>query len=114
MTFVRKTLLPLLGLLASITVPSLDVLAVDRDKNKFSPPELDSLQTKLTISDITVGGVPFDRESLAATAFGKLNPYEHGILPVLVIIRNGSKGTVKLDTMKVEYHDKDRRSVDST
>jgi hypothetical protein len=114
MTFVRKSLPCLLALFASIAALSIDAFAVDRDKNKFSPPELDSLQTKLTISEVTVGAVPYDRESLASSAFGKLNPYEHGVLPVLVMIRNGTKGTVKLDNMKVEYHDRDRRSVDST
>ena len=114
MTFVRKSLPSLLALFASIAALSLDAFAVDRDKNKFSPPELDSLETKLTISDVTVAAVPYDQESLASAAFGKLDPYEHGVLPVLVMIRNGSKGAVKLDNMKVEYHDRDRRSVDAT
>ena len=41
----------------------------------------------------------------APSSFGTVDPYEHGVLPVLVMIRNGSKGAVKLDNMKVEYHD---------
>ncbi len=104
---VRKTLPLLLAL-------SLDAFAVDKDKNKFTPPALDTLQTKLTVSGVTVGAVPYDREGLAEAAFGKVNPYEHGILPVLVIIRNDSKGAVRLDRMKVEYHDRDRQSVVAT
>lgn len=106
MTLVRKALPLLLAL-------SLDVLAIDKDKNKFTPPELDTLQTKLTVSGVTVGAVPFERAGMAETAFGKVNPYEHGILPVLVIIRNGSKGAVRLDRMRVEYHDRDKQVVTS-
>ena len=104
MTLVRKTLPLLLAL-------TLDAFAIDKDKNKFAPPELDTLQTKLTISDVTVGTVVYDRAGLAEAAFGKVNPYEHGILPVLVIIRNGSKGSVRLDRMRVEYHDRDKQVV---
>lgn len=104
MTLVRKTLPLLLAL-------SLDALAVDKDKNKFAPPDLDTLQTKLTISDVTIGTVAFDGPGLAEAAFGKAKPYEHGILPVLVIIRNGSKGAIRLDRMKVEYHDRDKQVV---
>ena len=107
MNLLRKTLPVLLAL-------SLDALAVDKDKNKFTPPDLDTLQTKLTVSDVTVGAVTYDRAGLAQAAFGKLNPYEHGIVPVLVIIRNGSTGAVRLDRMRVEYHDRDKQVVTAT
>ena len=107
MNLVRKTLPLLLAL-------SLDAFAIDKDKNKFSPPDLDTLQTKLTVSDVTVGTVVYDRAGLAEAAFGKVNPYEHGILPVLVIIRNNSKGAVRLDKMRVEYHDRDKQVVTAT
>ena len=93
MTFVRKSLPPLLGLAVCLAVLPLDALAVDRDKTKFAPPELDSIEPKQTIGGVNMAAVPYDRESLASAAFGKLNPYEHGVLPVLVLIRNDSKET---------------------
>jgi len=114
MTFVRKSVPPFLGLSVYLSVLSLDALAVDRDKTKFIPPDSDTIETKLTVGGITIAAVPYDRESMASTAFGKLNPYEHGVLPVLVLIRNDTKGTIRLERMKVEYHDKDRRAVDAT
>src|SRR4051795_10659160 len=114
MTFVRKSLPPLLGLFVYLSVVPLDALAVDKEKTKFAPPELDSIEAKQTIGGVTVAAVPYDRESLASAAFGKLNPYEHGVLPVLVLIRNDTKGTVTLNGMNVEYHDKDRRAVEAT
>ena len=109
MNLVRKGLPLLLSLVASIPA-----VAIDKDKIKFAPPELDSIQTKQTISDFTIAAVPYESESEAAAAFGKLNPYEHGILPVLVMMRNNSKETVRLDRMKVEYHDRNRQAVENT
>jgi len=114
MTLVRKSLPPILSLAVCLAVLPLDALAVDRDKTKFAPPELGSLETKQTIGAVTVGAVAYDRESLASAAFGKVNPYEHGVLPVLVVIRNDSKETLRLEGMAAEYHDKDRRSVNAT
>jgi hypothetical protein len=111
---VRKRLPLLLVFSASITVLSFDALAVDKDKAKFTPPDLDSIPAKQTIGDVTVGAVPYDRSSLAETAFGKVDPYEHGVLPIFVSIRNNSKQTVRLDSLKVQYRDRDRRAVDAT
>jgi hypothetical protein len=113
MTRVRKKIPLFLGLLASITVLSLDALAIDKDK-KFTPPELDTVTTKQTTGGLTIGVVPYDRSSLAESAFGKVDPYEHGILPVLVLVRNDTKQAVRLDSMKVEYRDRDRRTVEAT
>jgi len=113
MILVRKSLPLLLGLMASITILPSSSFAVDRDKNKFTPPELDSLQTRQTVGDVTIGAVPYEGSEESSAAFGKMNPYEHGVLPVLVSIRNGSKGAIRLDQIKVEYHDKDRQIVNA-
>ena len=114
MTRVRKRLPLLLGLLASISVLSVDALAVDKDKSKFTPPELETVDAKQTVSDVTLGAVPYDRSSAAEAAFGKVDPYEHGVLPILVLVRNNTKQTIRLDDMKVEYRDRDRRAVEAT
>jgi hypothetical protein len=114
MTRVRKRLPLFLGLLASISVLSLDAPAIDKDKTKFAPPEIDTIPTKQTVGDVTIGAIPYDRSSLAEAAFGKVDPYEHGVLPILVLVRNNAKQSVRLDDMKVEYRDRDRRAVDAT
>jgi hypothetical protein len=113
MTSVCKCLTLILTLVASTAVLTFDAFAIDKDK-KFAPPAIESVPAKLTVSDVTIAAIPFESESEAETAFGKIHPYEHGVLPVLVMIRNDSKGTIRLDGMKVEYHDKDRQSVDAT
>jgi hypothetical protein len=104
----RNKLLLLLGFVASISVAS----AVDKD-DKFTPPDLDNVSTKQTTDGVTIGAAPYNTEALARTAFGKLNPYEHGILPVLVMIRNDSKDAIRLSEMKVEYIDRSRERADA-
>jgi hypothetical protein len=86
------------GLAASISAS-----AVDRGGASFTPPALDSMNNKQTIEGVTIGVQAYNTESLARTAFGKLNPYQHGILPVLVVMRNDSKKTVRLAEMIPQY-----------
>ncbi len=105
-----RRLMPVLALAASVTVVS----AVDKDKGRFTPPAIDSVETKQTADGVTIAAVLYNNESLASQAFGKLNPYQYGVLPVLLMIRNDSKETLKLEHMKIEYIDKDRERVEAT
>ena len=50
----------------------------------------------------------------ARAAFGKKNPYRHGILPVLVVIDNASGQTLRLHNLKAEYLRPDRSRVEAT
>lgn len=52
---------------------------------------------------VTIGVEPYASGDKIKTAFGKLDPYEYGILPVLVVIQNDGKETVRLDRIKVNY-----------
>ena len=47
------------------------------------------------------------------SAFGKLNPNTHGVLPVLLVMQNEGKNVIKLDTLKVEYVDADKNHLTS-
>jgi hypothetical protein len=109
MSFGRKGLLLLLGLVASITTAP----GLDKDK-KFSPPPLDAIHGKTTNDGVTVAAIPYTTSEQAKPAFGKLNPYEHGILPVLVVIQNDTNKAVKLDRMRIEYIDRDRERIENT
>jgi hypothetical protein len=100
----------LLILVASISVAS----ALDKDKGKFTPPPVEEVKSKQSGSGITIAAVPYTTDSQASTAFGKVNPYEHGVLPVLVIIRNDGKSAVSLAKMRVEYIERDRTRIEAT
>lgn len=110
MSVLTRKLLPALVLAASISA----LQAVDKDKGKFSPPAIDSMESKQTVQGITVAVQPYNTETLAKTAFGKVHPYEHGILPVLVQIRNDSKNSVRLEKMTAQYISPSRDRIEAT
>ena len=104
-----KRLLVLLSLVASIPV-----VALDKDKVKFTPPALSTMENKMTDNGLTVAALPYDTATLASQAYGKLNPNEFGVLPVLISMQNDGKRTVKLEHMRIEYIDRDRNRIDIT
>jgi hypothetical protein len=107
----RRNCLPLLlTLVASISI----VEGADKDKNKFSPGPASSFASKQTDNGVTIAAVAYDTEALASTAFGKMNPYSRGVLPVLVVIQNDSKQSVKLERMDVQYIAADREKIEPT
>ena len=110
MSLVRKSLPLLIGLVASISVAT----AIDKDKKKFTPPSLDSVESKLENNGVTVAAIPYHNETAAKTAFGKLHPYEHGVLPVLIIVQNDTKQAIALQSVKFEYIDRDRTRIEAT
>ena len=85
-----------------------------KGESKFSPGPAASYSTRQTNDKVTVAAVPYDTEELAHTAFGKLNPNQYGVLPVLVIIQNDTDQALRLDRIEVEYTGVDNRHVEST
>jgi hypothetical protein len=63
---------------------------------------------------ITIGVEPYVDSEKLKTAFGKLDPNEHGVLPVLVVIQNDTPGTLRLTGMKVEYLGPNRERIEAT
>jgi hypothetical protein len=99
-----------LFLFLSITVG----LWADKKDAPFRPEAAEAYATKQTIQGLTIAVQPFDDPEEAKSAFGKLNPYEHGVLPVLVVMKNNGKGTVRFENMQVMYVAPRGRKVDST
>jgi hypothetical protein len=85
-----------------------------KSDGKFSPGPASSYSTKQTNDKVTLAATAYDTEELAHTAFGKLNPNEHGVLPVLVIIQNDTDQALKLDHLEVDYTGTDGRHVEAT
>ncbi len=82
--------------------------------SKFSPGPASSYSTKQTNEKVTVAVAAYNTEELAHTAFGKLDPNQHGILPVLVIIQNDTDQALRLDHLAVEYNDANGHHLEST
>jgi hypothetical protein len=86
----------------------------DKDAAKFSPGPASSYPAKQTNDHVTVAAVAYDTEAMAHTAFGKLNPNQYGVLPVLVIIQNDTDQALKLEHLDAEYTGVDGRRIEAT
>jgi hypothetical protein len=89
-------------------------LADKKGDAKFSTGPASSYPNKQTNDKVTLAAVPYDSQELAHTAFGKLDPNQYGVLPVLVIIQNDTDQALKLDHVQVEYTGVDNRHVEAT
>lgn len=85
-----------------------------KNDSKFSPGPVASYSSKQANENVTVAVSAYDTEELAHAAFGKLNPNQYGVLPVLVIIQNDTDQALKLDQIEVEYTSVDRQHVEAT
>jgi hypothetical protein len=110
MSLAGRSLISLLILVASISIAS----GLDKENSKFSPPAIEQVSSKQTGGGITIAAVPYTTDAQASAAFGKVNPYEHGVLPVLVIVRNDGSAAVRLNDMRVEYIERDRSRIAAT
>jgi hypothetical protein len=94
MPFVFKRL----ALLLSITA----AFAADKPAD-FKPGKADSFAQHQTNDKVTVGVDPYMMGEKVKVAFGKVDPYQYGVLPVLVVIENDSNVAIKLDGIHAEY-----------
>ena len=112
MPFVFKRLALLLSIAA---VAGLDKApAADKERPKFELDPAASYASHQTSEKVTIGAVPYETPEKAKTAFGKLNPYQYGILPVLVVIQNDTGRALRLDRIRVDYVGPDGAHVDAT
>jgi hypothetical protein len=65
-------------------------------------------------AQITIGVDPYNAGEKVKTAFGKLDPNEHGVLPVLVVIQNDTDKSIRLSSLRVEYQGPNRERVEAT
>jgi hypothetical protein len=111
MPFVFKRLVFLMSITAVLGWNKAGAADKERPKFEIAPAASYSHQTS---EKVTIGGAVYDTAEKAHAAFGKLNPYEYGILPVLVVIQNDSGQTLRVDRMRVDYVARDGSHVDAT
>jgi hypothetical protein len=90
------------------------VAAKEKERPKFTPGPASSYEAYQTVSGVTLGAQAMRSDAETEPAFGKLNPNHYGILPVLVVIENGSNGAVEMSRIRVEIVTPDRRRADAT
>ena len=87
----------------------------DKDQGaKFEPGPASSFTARQTISNLTIGARVIETDDQARPAFGKLNPYKFGILPILVVMQNDGRTTLSLEHVKVDYVAPNRERIEAT
>ncbi len=87
--------------------------AADKE-TPFRPAPAASYDHHQANNQVTIGVDTYHTPDKAKTAFGKVNPYDYGVLPVLVVIQNDSSQTIRLDRLKAEYQGPNRERVEAT
>jgi hypothetical protein len=95
MPFVFKRLALLMSIAAAF--------AADKPPEPFNAVPPTSLPNHQTSDQITVGAEAYTATDKVKPAFGKLDPNQHGVLPVLIVIQNNRERAVALDKIKIEY-----------
>jgi hypothetical protein len=85
-----------------VSIAAFIVHAAD-DKSPFRPKPVSDYRYRQTSENLTIAAEQFITDAQASTAFGKLNPWRYGVLPVLVVIQNDSPNAMRLDKMRVYY-----------
>jgi hypothetical protein len=102
------------SLIVLLTVALASAADKDKDRQKFAPGPVTDYPSRQTTDNVTVAAEPFETAAKAKLAFGKIDPNQHGVLPVLIVIRNDKDETLSLERIEVEFVTPDRERVDAT
>jgi hypothetical protein len=82
-------------------------LAADKKQEGFRPGPAASYHGHQKQAGLVAAAVSYTTDSEANQAFGKLNPYEEGALPILLVLQNDGKETLDLSRIEVRYVSRD-------
>lgn len=106
MPFIFKRLVLFLSITAAF--------AADKEPAAFHPGAAAGYAHHQTNAQVTIGVDPYVDGEKVKVAFGKLNPYELGVLPVLVVIQNNGSKAVRLDRIEAVYNGPNGDKVNAT
>lgn len=88
--------------------------AADKETATFRAAPAANYEHHQTNGAVTIGVEPYQTPEKQKAPFGKLDVYQHGVLPVLVVIQNDGEQTLRLDNLTVEYIGPTRNHVEAT
>jgi hypothetical protein len=95
-----------------VSIAAAAAFAADRPEFKAKPAA--GYQHKQTSEKVTIAVQPYTTDDDAKEAFGKVNPWRYGVLPVLVVIQNDSPHALRLDKARFTYDLPDGSKVPAT
>lgn len=69
----------------------------------FKPGPAGAYPSCQNLGNLKIAAVKYESDEETRAAFGKVNPNEYGVLPVLLIFENTGEQTLLLDRMRVAY-----------
>jgi hypothetical protein len=106
MPFLFKRLVLILSITAAF--------AADKEQTVFHADAASHYPHHQTSGKVTIAADPYVSGEKVRDAFGKLNPYEYGILPVLVVIQNDGDKSIRLDRIEAVYTGPQGDKVEAT
>ena len=95
-----------------LSIPA--AFAADKEIAAFRAAPAATYEHHQTSGVVTIGVEPYQTPEKQKAPFGKLDLYQHGVLPVLVVIQNDGEQTLRLDNLTVEYIGPTRNHVEAT
>src|ERR1700733_2569912 len=112
MPFIFKRL-ALLTSIAAVLAPN-KAWPAGKDQPKFTPGPAASYESHQTSEKVTIGVAAYVSDEETRPVFGKHNPYNYGVLPVLVVIQNDGPKTIRVDPLELVLVSPSRDRVDAT
>jgi hypothetical protein len=88
--------------------------AADNDKTAFQAKPTAEYPHRQTSEKVTIAADQFITDEQTKEAFGKLNPWRYGVVPVLVVIQNDSPNAIRVEHIKFAYVLPDRTRIEAT
>jgi len=85
----------------------------DKDKTRFAAGKASSYPGAQTLDKITIAAIPYTSDEQVKAAFGKADPNKYGVLPILVVLDNGTGKALRLD-LQAEFIDAGNNHVEAT
>lgn len=86
----------------------------DKDHSALAIGPASSYAYKQTSEGVTIAADVYETGDKVKEAFGKYNPYDYGVLPVLVVIENHSSMAIRAEHLDVEYTTQGHGRVEAT
>jgi hypothetical protein len=86
----------------------------DKEDKMFRASPAASYPAHQTSEKVTIGVKAYFDDEESKPVFGKHNPYNYGVLPVLVVIQNDSGKTIKVSPLQAVWVMPDRDRVEAT
>jgi len=85
-----------------------------KEEPKFTPGAAASYASHQTSEKVTIGVLPYFNDEDTLPVFGKRNPYNYGVLPVLVVIQNDGPKTIKVQSLQAVWVGPNGDKVEAT